>query len=328
MVNVKFPDCILIIDYKNLSSLDKIHTMTKRRTFLHNGATLAASMPFLPFLDKFKSQSIGKNRVNIYATNWGFKGDLDEFCSKAKENGYTGIEIWTPHNPKSKKALIDAITKYDLRLGLLFGNSNNSFDSHFSTFTSTLQNALDLKPDFINCHSGRDYFSFDENCKIIEFTLDKQNSSGIPIYHETHRARILFAAHIARQFLEKYNDLHVTLDISHWCCVHGSHLGDQEEAVKLALSRTGHVHSRVGFNQGPQVPNVDDPQYQDIIKTHFGWWDDVVNDYADNEKVLTMTTEFGPPPYMWTKAFDGSPVADNWEVNLKMKELWEQRYML
>lgn len=311
-----------------IPSLSKIANMSKRRNFLGQTATVATGLPFLPFLEKYESKNSSDNNVNIYATNWGFKGSLDSFCKKAKDNGYNGIEVWTPHKLEAQKSLKEATSKYELKLGLLFGNSNNSFDSHYETFSSTLQNAIDLSPDFINCHSGRDYFSFDENSKIVEFTLEKQSQSGIPIYHETHRARIMFAAHVTKQFLEKYEELQLTLDISHWCCVHGSDLSDQNAAVQLALSRTGHIHSRVGFNQGPQIPNVDDPQYEKIIKSHFGWWDDVIDLHSKKGKTLTMTTEFGPPPYMWTKAYDGTPVADNWEVNVKMKKLWEERYSL
>ena len=55
----------------------------------------------------------------------------------------------------------------------------------------------ELKPLFINCHSGRDYFSFDQNRQIIEFSNELATSSGVPIYHETHWARILFVAHIS-----------------------------------------------------------------------------------------------------------------------------------
>ena len=66
---------------------------------------------------------------------------------------------------------------------------------------------------------------------------------------------ILFAAHIARQFIEKIPELRLTLDISHWTCVAGSLLYDQEETVLKALERTDHIHSRVGLKNGPQIPD-------------------------------------------------------------------------
>jgi hypothetical protein len=30
------------------------------------------------------------------ATNWGFNGNAQAFCEKAKKEGYNGIEVWLP----------------------------------------------------------------------------------------------------------------------------------------------------------------------------------------------------------------------------------------
>ena len=48
---------------------------------------------------------------------------------------------------------------------------------------------------------------------------------------------------------------------------------------------------------------------------------------TEQGKKLTMTAEFGPPPYMWTHPMSGEALADVWEVNVTMKNLWEKRYM-
>ena len=49
----------------------------------------------------------------------------------------------------------------------------------------------------------RDHFSFDDNKKFIEHTNALAKETGITICHETHRSRILFAAHVARKYIEK-----------------------------------------------------------------------------------------------------------------------------
>jgi hypothetical protein len=48
---------------------------------------------------------------------------------------------------------------------------------------------------------------------------------------------MLFAAPVAKQFIEKNKDLKITFDVSHWCNVSESLLQDQEENVMLALER-------------------------------------------------------------------------------------------
>ncbi len=34
---------------------------------------------------------------------------------------------------------------------------------------------------------------------------------------------------------------------------------------------------------------------------------------------MTMTTEFGPPPYMWTNVHDNSPIESQWDIRDKVK---------
>jgi hypothetical protein len=43
--------------------------------------------------------------------------------------------------------------------------------------------------------------------------------------------------------------------------------------------------------------------------------------------VLTITTEFGPPPYLPTIPFKNVPVADQFEINSFMKDLLRDRYL-
>src|SRR5690606_5990217 len=129
------------------------------------------------------------------------------------------------------------------------------------------------KPLYINCHSGRDFYSIDQNLPFIRHTGNLSTANGVPVYHETHRGRMLFAAHVTRQYLEREPSLHLTLDISHWCNVHESMLENQDEAVRLALSRTGHIHARIGHPEGPQVNDPRAPEWETIVKKHLEWWD-------------------------------------------------------
>ncbi len=264
--------------------------------------------------------------LTILATNWGFQGDVDQFCAKTKADGYDGIEVWVPRQEEQKKALLNAIEKYDLKFGFLAGAGGNDFTKHLEDFQASVNAAVDLKPLFVNCHSGRDYFTFEQSRQFIEFTTDLSKSSNVPIYHETHRARILFAAHITKKYLDELPDLQLTLDISHWCNVHSSLLQDQKPTIDQALRRVGHIHSRVGHAQSPQITDPRAPEWETAVNTHFVWWDAVVKHKIDTNQPLTMTTEFGPPDYMATLPFTNQPVTDLWTINKHMKDLWRERY--
>lgn len=262
----------------------------------------------------------------IFATNWGYSGSWDEFCSRIKKEGYDGAEIWYPEEEKSRRECLDAIQKYELKFGFLFGGSDQDHQKHLQKFKSTLEQAAALKPIFINSHSGRDHFTYEQNKAFIEFTAELHAKTGVPIYHETHRGRILYSAPVSRQFMQQHPTLRLTLDISHWCNVHESLLDDQPEIVELALSRTDHIHTRVGHAEGPQVNDPRAPEWKDAVNAHFGWWDRVVEQKRREGKRLTMLTEFGPVDYLPALPYTRQPVADQWEINKHMLNTLRTRY--
>ncbi|MEQ9437584.1 MAG: TIM barrel protein [Cyclobacteriaceae bacterium] len=264
--------------------------------------------------------------LKIMATNWGFQGSLEDFCAQAKDTGYDGIEVWAPQQTQDRDKLMEAVDKHGLAYGFLAAGSDSDFSKHLDQFQQSFENAMALKPLFINCHSGRDYFSFEENRQIIDYTTQAGRNSDVRISHETHRSRMLFAAHVAKKFIQDIPELRLTLDISHWCNVHESLLQDQEETVKLALERTDHIHTRIGHAESPQVTDPRAPEWQQEVQAHFDWWDQVVKYKIDRKETLTMTAEFGPPNYMAMVPYTQQPLANLWDVNAYMMQACRERY--
>jgi sugar phosphate isomerase/epimerase len=264
------------------------------------------------------------------ATNWGFAGTLDTFCAKAKKEGYDGIELWWPtDDKKAQDEMFAALKTHGLEIGFLCGGSQTNPQEHLDFYKKMIDAAARqniLRPLYINNHSGRDHFSFDENKKFIEHTNTLAKETGILICHETHRGRMLFAAHITRQFIEKFPELRLTLDISHWCNVHESLLADQKQTVEMALDRTDHIHARIGHAEGPQVNDPRAPEWDNAVKQHFEWWDKVVERKRKNGERMTFLTEFGPPDYMPTMAYTRQPLSDQWAINVHMMNLLRKRY--
>jgi len=300
--------------------------MINRRKFIQSTSLLSGGASLFPFLDAMQLENEAPLQLEIYATNWGFEGSMEEFCIQAKKDRYDGIEVWAPKEASKQNTIRELANKYELKLGLLSGNWGTTFEDHLKAFEQSLKNATEMQPEFINCHSGKDYFSFDQGQAFVDLAQSWSDKTNIPIYHETHRGRMLYAAHVAKHFINSNPDLRLTLDISHWCNVHESLLEDQKETVALALERVDHIHSRVGFQEAPQIPNHDDPKYKEAVDAHFAWWDTVVAIKKRNNQKLTMTAEFGPEPYMWTKPYSEDQLADDWAVNKAMMGLWRNRY--
>jgi sugar phosphate isomerase/epimerase len=299
----------------------------RRRDFLKT-TSIASSSLLVPIVEDYNKPFSEGNPTDLFimATDWGFKGDIFQFCEAAKNAGYDGIEVWVPTTPTAMKSLSEAVVKNNLKLGLLAGGSDKDFMIHKSQFQKGVESAISLNPVYINCHSGKDYFAFEQNKELVDFTIKRSSESNVPIYHETHRGRMLFAAHISKNFIEKIEGLRLTLDISHWCNVHESLLADQKDTIDLALSRTNHIHARIGHAEGPQVNDPRAPEWADAVKAHFSWWDQVVKRRRAEGKFVTFLTEFGPPNYLQTLPYTNQPVANQWDINVYMMQLLRKRY--
>ena len=306
----------------------------KRRDFLLSTGSAATALLFSAEHLQSSALDLIQNtnmdfKLKLLATKWGFTGTMDEFCSKVKKEGYDGMEIWWPNEQKEQDEVFQALKKYELEVGFLTAGHETNFNDNFNSFKKMVDAAANNKvqrPLYINCHSGKDYFTSDQGTRMIEHTLALSKSTGIKICHETHRSRLLYSAPIAKQYMESIPGLRITLDISHWCNVHESLLTDQPEAVALAIQRADHIHARVGHPEGPQVNDPRAPEWEAAVNAHLAWWDQIVNLKKQKGDTLTILTEFGPPDYMPTMPYTRKPLADQWAINVYMMQLLRQRY--
>ena len=306
---------------------------SSRRQFIQTTATATTAM-LLSSLETFATPMSSDNNnaafdLKIMATNWGFPGTTDDFCAKAKADGYDGIEIWWPMEKSGQDELFAALKKYNLEVGFLVGAQQAEYKEHLEHFkkmsnaaaTTTVQ-----KPLYINCHSGKDFFSADENQAFIQYTTQLSKQTGLLICHETHRSRLLFAAPLAKQYIQTNPNLKITFDVSHWCNVSESLLQDQPETLAMTLERVEHIHARIGHPEGPQVNDPRAPEWDAAVKAHFAWWDKVVARKKKEGGRITFLTEFGPPDYMPTAPYTRQPLADQWAINVYMMKTLRSRY--
>lgn len=305
-----------------------------RKDFLHLASASATGLLLNPF-DSIAANSKpapgGKNGydLKILATNWGFNGSIDRFCEAAKKEGYDGVEIWWPMDQKGQDEMFNAIKKHSLDLGVIFGGWQTDWKEHFDTFSKAITTAAknsNVRPPYINCHSGKDHFTPELNDPFIRFTESLSKETGVLICHETHRGRMMFAAHITKEYLVRHPQLKLTFDVSHWCNVHESMLEDQVDALNLAIERSEHIHARVGHPEGPQVNDPRAPEWKNALEKHLGWWDRIAKRKKERGVRLTILTEFGPADYMPTLPYTRQAVADQWAINVHMMTMLRKRY--
>ncbi len=267
--------------------------------------------------------------IKFFAPQWGNTLPFDTFCQNVKAAGYDGVEMALPFDAHEKEEILSILKSHDLELiGQYYQSFERDLPEHLRSYEKHLWNLVEGEPLFINCQTGKDYYTFEQSQVLFEAADRIAQKSGVRIIHETHRGKSLFAAHITQKYLTRLPELRICLDISHWCAVHESLLEDQPEAVALAISRADHFHSRVGHPEGPQVNDPRAPEWTDVLDTHLAWWDRLVDIHRTNGTQLTVNTEFGPAPYMPLHPYTQEPLASQWEVNVFMMELLKKRYLL
>jgi sugar phosphate isomerase/epimerase len=302
-----------------------------RRNFIRSTAALGAASFLTSFEDVKKSfpkpTFAGKIPIKVLATNWGFEGTREDFFKKIKDDGYDGFEVWIPMDEKDRLNLLELAAKYGLEFGFLAGNNAQNFKEHLAEYEKAVRIAAALNPLYVNTHAGKDFFTFAQNKEILAKGIQIAKETGIQILCETHRGRSAFNANVTRDYMDQLPELRLTADLSHWCVVHESLLGAYEETVQMALSRTDHIHARVGYGEGPQVNDPRAPEWDGALKAHLRWWDKVVELKVNSgAKYQTFLTEFGPPQYLQTLPYTQQPVADQWDVNKYMMKLLKERY--
>jgi hypothetical protein len=135
------------------------------------------------------------------------------------------------------------------------------------------------------------------------------------VAHETHRGRALYNPWITRRLLRHFAPLRLCCDFSHWVCVCERLVDTEIDILRECAARCIHLHARVGYEEGPQVPDPRAPEYQRHLEAHERWWQLIWEAQAAAGHLRsTLTPEYGPPDYLHTLPYSKMPVANLWEV--------------
>lgn len=274
--------------------------------------------------------------IKFFCPIWGMVPDyidqvnrsLEDIFNRIKNAGYDGIEMAVPFSDKEKSQITSLLKDYKLELiALQCAATGNSLQEYIMSYQNHTRNAAEANPLFVNSHTGRDYLPFDDICAILDAAAELSRNLNVKIVHETHRGRFSFHAALIQKYFDRYPDLRITADFSHWCNVSETFLQDQKENLHAAFQRADHIHARVGHPQSSQVSDPRAPEWEEALNYHLEWWDAIVGYHEKaGTRILTITPEFGPGNYMPLLPYTRQPVADQWEINHWMKNLLKKRY--
>ncbi len=239
---------------------------------------------------------------------------LAQYASHWREVGYEAVEASLRHVP-DRAGFLRFLQEASFRwVPQVFSRSfqpGGSVREHLDSLREQITECLAYEPLFFNAHGGADTWSAAEAEDFYSQAIELEREIGVPISHETHRRRYFATPWQTRHILQQFPDLRLTCDLSHWVCVCERLLPDLGETIALAARHCHHLHARVGFAEGPQVPDPSAPEYAAELAAHEAWWEQIWRSQEDRGFTCsTLTPEFGPPPYLHTLPHSNVPVAD------------------
>lgn len=249
-------------------------------------------------------------QLKLFRHLWGMQGGIDVLFRQIKAAGYIGVEAGLPPLPQREQFAAELKVHNLEFIGMIFSEGND-VAGHIASFETQLQEIKAFKPAKVTAHSGRDEFDLNQARAFVQAALKIEKQIGVTVGHETHRGRIFFNPWITRDLLAEFTDLKLTCDFSHWCVVAERMTWDRKCPIGLYADRCIHLHSRVGYEQGPQVPDPAAPEYAAHLAISEGWWEQIwKSQQARGVRESTLTPEFGPPGYLHTLPYTNVPVAD------------------
>jgi sugar phosphate isomerase/epimerase len=269
--------------------------------------------------------------VKFFCPRWGSENiPFLDFIKLVKEEGYDGVEISLPDSIVEQKEYLTVLADYNVPYIIQHWQTDKkNVDEYISEYTTRMEMNAHTKPLFINSQTGKDFFSFEDNCRIIEKANEIESKSGVPVFHETHRGKFSFACHVMPKYLEVFPEMKITADFSHWVNVSESLLDHQQENLDKVIPNVYHIHSRVGHTQGAQVNDPELPENKVFLDRHFEWWDAIIKERkGKGDSEFTITPEFGPAPYMPLLPFTQQPISNQWKINKYMMKMLKSRYKI
>ena len=117
--------------------------------------------------------------LKIFCSWWGIDHlGIEGMLKKVRDAGYDGIEVFAPQTPEDRETLQTQLDELGLELIIHQFRADGEFEEYCENFKKELELAVSLKPLLVNSHTGRDYWSNEQNGKLIEIGLEVESEKG------------------------------------------------------------------------------------------------------------------------------------------------------
>ncbi len=261
--------------------------------------------------------------LQLFKTLWGHNDSLNKAAYQAVTAGFVGLEGNADIPQTRRDELQSVLQTWGLSYiqeivtaGGYVPRRQASVEEHVADVERQLQLGRSLSPQWVSIIGGCDAWPLEKSVRFFGEAQELSARMNVACSFETHRSRSLFNPWATLDILQRLPELKLTCDFSHWVVVMERQLGDDWDVVSEVARHAGHIHARVGYDQGPQVTHPAAPEFAGALTSHQRCWEAIWLVQRENGNSLTtMTPEFGPDGYLHTMPFTQLPVADLWEIN-------------
>lgn len=205
--------------------------------------------------------------LKLFKTLWGHTGPLALAADQAVAAGFVGLEGNADVSTQRRDELLQALHTRQLEYiqeivtaGGYVPRRQATVEEHIADVERQLKMGEPLAPRWVTIIGGCDAWPLEQSLRFFSESQEIVARMGIPCSFETHRSRSLFNPWTTLAILQRLPELRLTCDFSHWVVVMERQLDDDWDVVLEVAKHALHIHARVGYEQGPQVPHPAAPE--------------------------------------------------------------------
>lgn len=256
--------------------------------------------------------------LKIFRTLWGYSGDYDAAVEDACQHGFSGIEAPVPATTDQSERLARLLELHQLdyiaeiaTTGSYVPDRRLTPEDHINDLAVNLDRLKPLQPVLVTCLGGCDAWPLAQSIDFLARATALADGHDHQISFETHRGRSLFNPWVTRQIVDALPEIRLTCDFSHWYVVCEGLQQTERAIIGSLVENAEHIHCRVGYAQGPQVPDPRSEVYAEELHQHLDWWSAIWQQHHSNRREYTTATpEFGPDGYDYREPSTGKTLIE------------------
>ena len=180
-----------------------------------------------------------------------------------------------------------------------------------------LEHVAELGADHVNLQADARPHTVAECVPLIEGWRALAQDAGVALHFETHRDRMTTDLYFTLRLLDRFPDLRLTGDLSHYVVGREFAWPVSDENHRLmhrVIDQCWGFHGRVASREQIQV-QISFPHQREWLELFMSWWEYGFRSWrqrAPPDAVLTILCELGPREYAMT-GHDGNELSDRWE---------------